>query len=454
LVVDVNGRVVGALVTAFVVALTSLLGVAPAHADTSWTFVGTYNNPPRGNYALEITGDFTAPVDVTASFYLKRVTTPTSSTPDSIPMLSSTGYPHLVAGVTQTLNLKIDSQYVLPPVGGTYNFVVNDGAGSADVVLLGPITIVSPVKSVLTTLSSTNEVRERQRATFRMVSRATWPDGVVTDEPPYGVTWYSTFLLQVRPVGYAQWIDLATSGTPEITLELGFNGTYRMLLDKAVGTSVAVKVHASTLYRRFSKTKVTPMKAARGSLITVSTNMETKYDDNTWHPTPDFTQYEIEWLPSGATAWRSIAAGRLSQWGTLTRRIPMPGSGQLRLTSGYGISSVIRLTAIKSTSTIALGALTIPTSAVVNSTFVISATSTTKYTDGIYRPTPVGTSYEVDFAPAPTSGSALRWTVVTKAKTKVAGVVSVRVTATRTGYWRLVVLKKASAAHLVRVTKT
>jgi len=412
--------------------------------------------PPRGTYNFEVTGDFTPPAgpDCGCSFYdfaLRQVTGPGISNPDEINLTD--GWPIgglYMYGSTYNLDLT-GSPYINPtPHGGTYELVAFNLNTMLEEPVAGPFVVPAKVSTQLNTQSSVTSTIQGALVHFSLVDSVVWTDGVTTQDPPSG----SSYTLQYQGTGTANWVSIKNDYKPTFDLNVTGPGNYRILSDSHVSTEVYVDVHVPTVARSIANAIVSPSQAIVGASLVVSSQITTQYDDTNWYPSPAGTAYAIDWLPTGGSVWTSIGGGTVTIPGVIATHVLMPGTGLLRITSGDAIGDALPLTAIVPTSVISVTALTLPTTVLTNTPFTLGTSASTRYSDGMYRATPVGTKYEVYFASATApkkSVTALRWTRVIAARTTLKGKIIAKVRTRSSGYWRIVVVSKSTRAAYVRV---
>lgn len=462
--------------------------VAPASAATS-TFEGTIFAPERGGDTIVVRGD----LDFDPS-----VCPPTRGdmelwgtywgTSVSAGLFPESG---VSPGEASWYNLRGPDGGWTPPEGahyfegtytgispGTYIFVVAGFYGpiTGDPDLddgqwlvcqtLSPerVSIVEITSVALETRSSSLEINQGESVTVGLDQVKLWSDGVVTRNPAPESDDFR-YTLQGREIGTFDWVRLASDWISEFRVTPTMSTEYRILAGTQLSKPVSVDVNRPTLARRIQEAQVTPASAIAGSTLRLSAFMETQYTDGTWKPSPPGTDFQVQFRADGSPVWEDVTdrrvVGRIQVAGEVRVELPMIQDGAFRFLANGAVSETMQVVTIIPTSVVAIDSLSLPMRAKRQSRLRFKVAVETKYSDGMYRPSPEGTLFSIEFAPKNRSRSLLdtasmprdRWSVVKSGQVIDRGVIRASLRASKTGYWRVRVGDQVTGAELVRVRR-
>ena len=315
-----------------------------------------------------------------------------------------------------------------------------------------PISVVKADTTAPETVASSTSLYAGETFTLSLDYVITWSDGVTTRQPAPDAE--DGYRLQSRPLGSVEWSTQSIDG-PLVTVLADEPREYRILYQASISKSVTVDVIRPTTAREIVDVTVTPTTAIVGATLTIAGTIRSQFTDGTWRPSPAGTPYEIQFLPSGGTEWIRLYESTVTDVGVVSAKFPVSGSGRYRVASNDALSASVEVTAVVPTSVVAVEPLALPTAIAAGAPINISSTAEVEYSDGVYRPVAPGTSYTVEFrtATTPRAGERAkpRWRVVRTVAVTQPGVLTTRVKAKASGFWRLRLGSTVTPAVFVRV---
>jgi hypothetical protein len=445
-----------AAATALILVGTGMAFASPASAAGS-SFTGTITSPARGDKVVTIRGDLTIdPADCPATVGdLEHY----SWKPVYVGLFKSDGtFMGWLYYTDKAETRYMDERGALDP--GTYQLKL--GAlyerGTVSKVLpcvdLSPtiITVVSETATSRETVASVRFLYAGETFTLSLDYVITWSDGVTTRKPAPNVEY--GYELQSRLLGTADWESQDIDG-PSVTVLADEPREYRILYQSALSKPITVDVIRATSAREIVDVTVTPATAIVGATLTLAGTIRSQFTDGTWRPSPAGTPYEVQFLPSGGAEWIRLYESTVTDVGAVSAKFPVSGSGRYRVASNDALSASIEVTAVVPTSVVAVEPLALPTAIAAGTPINISSTAQVEYSDGVYRPVAPGTSYTVEFrtATSPRTGERAkpRWQAVRTVAVTQPGVLTTRVKAKASGFWRLRLGSTVTPAVFVRV---
>jgi hypothetical protein len=449
---------------------TGLSGSGPAWAGTS-AFTGRIYTPERGETTVVIRGDLT----VAASDCPESIGDYDLSKPYGYPNLVSFG---LMEGseLSATWENSAKGQYINSPDGtryveltlygvapGNYAFVVAgfyervQGEGYKWVVCsrLSPVEIlVTKAKSTeLVATAATTTISQGESVAVTLQEVTTWSDGVSTQKTPSG----NNFTFQSRRIGTIDW--MGTSGQPTtVRVSPAYSSEYRFLQDGRPSRSISITVIGPTSARKIIGTSVAPSSGVVGTTLLIQAAMTSQFSDGTWQASPPGTPFVIQFFPDYGSAWEPVFSGTIVDAGAVLHYTTLERPGRYRIVAGTAFGDEVTVALIGPTGDLLLGALALPKSVKRLSQMTISVAASVAYSDGLPRPVPSGTPFSAEFAASDRPRSqtdvqsqALRWSTIRTGAATSPGILSLRVKAAKSGYWRVRLGGETTTPVFVRV---
>lgn len=438
---------------AIAAAIALVLPFAPAQAATNgWSFTGSVAAPARdGDGVLSVSGTVVVPScpDQSRGCWLAMHRSESGADAGWVAVNGASGpIVFRAAGVFAFTGTATIS-------GGTWQFGVvagiSGGFRQGNVIADGlsdPLSVPSVSSTRLVTTASSTSIVLGDPVTISAAQSVTWSDGVITQRAVNG---YGE--LGWRATGSGTWSRVA-SGDTTATLTPTGPGDYRYHVDGTGATTVFVDVARPTSANRIAIPTISATEAIANSTLTLTTTMETQYDDGQWRPSPAGTKYELQFLADGGTAWARLYSNTITTAGEVEIRFPMLSSGRYRVMAGTATSASLPVTAIVPTSTVALEPLELPEAVQIGEPIDVSIGADVLYSDGVYRDAPDQTPFAIQFAISDSGASAsrakLRWRTVEAGKTR-NGRIAAQMIVRKAGYWRIRCGKATTSAQFVRI---
>jgi subtilisin family serine protease len=205
-----------------------------------------------------------------------------------------------------------------------------------------------------------------------------------------------------------------------------------------------------TATRKITAANISPEPIVAGATATVTSTARSLYTDGAYRATPAGTPFTVRFRKSGTSTFTAVKQGKVGAGGAVSTTVQPTADGYWRVDVGSATSGADYLDVLTPTSARRVSAANVsPEPVRYGTTATLTASTTTRYSDGRYRATPVGTTWRAQFRQRGTT----TWITVTGGKITTAGKVRVTVRPARDGSWRIAVVRTAGAADYLDVTR-
>jgi hypothetical protein len=212
--------------------------------------------------------------------------------------------------------------------------------------------------------------------------------------------------------------------------------------------TVTITVHVPTAAHVLSRADVSPEPVVARATTTITSSAQTRYSDGVLRPTPAGTAADVLFRASGTTTFVVWATVAVAPAGRVQATLHPRQDGEWRVRIGTVQSAGDTVDVHTPTSAHRVGAANaFREPATSGRPVTVLAPVRTKYSDGVWRPTPAGTTFSVWFRPS--GGVTYRKAATGKVGT--AGEARLQVTPTRDGSWRVALGSAVGGADFVDV---
>lgn len=438
--------------------LTGLTGVAAAMTN-GWVFTGSLASPTRDSDGrVAISGRLTVPAcaDQQRGCWL-AVHREESGVNAGWQEVSTNGT-RLVFRTAGVYNISgwaflTEGTWELGVVAG----IDSQGRAQGGIVASGltaSVTVPGVRSTRVVTQASAPSVVQGEALTITLAEEVSWTDGVVTFRSKEGFK-----ELAWRPTGAALW-DRVDEGSDEFLVSPTGPGDYRMVVDGRAAEPVFVNVIRPTNAHRIGDPSVSARAAIANSIVSITSAMETQYDDKLWRPSPPGTRYELQYLADGSQAWARLLSSSIREPGRVEFRFKMLTTGRFRIAAGEATGLSVLIEEIVPVAVPAIEPLALPTAVAPGEPVDVNVGVEVEYSDGEIRDVPDGTDYIIQFSPSPSRSASgeksirakVRWKVMKKGKIR-DGQVMTQIRPRTSGYWRIRVGEAATPRVLVTVQR-